>query len=318
LPLFDELADPLVVSRLAADAEAAGWCEVVDAGVSAGRTVTGQCERRAARRADRAMSDLRVTRADLFDAEIHLHNERFRAVAAIDRNDRVLDIGCGTGESTRQAARVAADGSVLGVDISAEPLVLARRISADEGLTNIAYEQADAQTHPFPPRGFDVCIGRFGVMFFADLLAAFTNIGRALRTDGRLVLLVWQQQERNEWSVAVREAIGSRQPPAAGLDPFTLGDPSAVEAILGRAGFVDVKFTDVHEPVCYGPDVATASELVLGLRDTKNMLTALDPHAREHAVGRLRALLAAHQTDGGVLFDSRAWIITARRIGATE
>ena len=170
------------------------------------------------------MSNLRVTRADLFDAEIRPHNERFRAVAAIDRDDRVLDIGCGTGQSTRQAARVATAGSVLGVDISGDALALARRISADEGLTNVAYEQADAQTHPFPPGEFDVCISRFGVMFFGDLVAAFTNIGRALRADARLILLVWQQQERNEWSVAVSETIGSRQPPAAGLDPFALGD----------------------------------------------------------------------------------------------
>src|SRR5947207_14988801 len=112
---------------------------MVDAGVSGGSTVTGHRAGRAARRADRAMSDLRVTRADLFDAEIRPHNERFRAVAAIDRDDRVLDIGCGTGESTRQAARVAVDGSVLGVDISRDALALARRISADEGLPNVGY-----------------------------------------------------------------------------------------------------------------------------------------------------------------------------------
>ena len=261
------------------------------------------------------MSNLRVTRADLFDAEIRAHNERFRAVAAINRDDRVLDIGCGTGESTRHAAQVAADGSVLGVDISADALALARRISAAEGLTNVAYEQADAQTHPFPPDEFDVCISRFGVMFFADLVAAFTNIGLALRADARLVLLVWQQQERNEWSVAVRETIGSRQSLAAGLDPFALGDPPVVEAVLGRAGFVDVSFIDVHEPVSYGPDVATATEMVLGLRGTEDLLAALDRPAREHAVARLRALIAAHQTDSGVLFDSRAWIITARLAG---
>jgi len=258
------------------------------------------------------MSNLRVTRADLFDAEIRPHNERFRAVAAIDRDDRVLDIGCGTGQSTRQAARVATAGSVLGVDISGDALALARRISADEGLTNVAYEQADAQTHPFPPGEFDVCISRFGVMFFGDLVAAFTNIGRALRADARLILLVWQQQERNEWSVAVSQTIGSGQPPAAGLDPFALGDPPVVESILGRAGFVDVTFTEVHEPVSYGPDVATGTEMVLGLRVTENLLAALGPRAREHAVARLRTLIAAHHTNGGVLFDSRAWIIAAR------
>jgi SAM-dependent methyltransferase len=202
------------------------------------------------------------------------------------------------------------------VDISGDALALARRISADEGLTNVAYEQADVQTHSFPRGEFDVCISRFGVMFFPDPVAAFTNIGRALRADARLVLLVWQQEERNEWSVAVRETIGSRQPLPAGLDPFTLGDPPVVESILERAGFVDVTFTDVHEPVSYGPDAATATEMVLGLRGTENMLATLDLQTRELAVARLRTLIAAHHADRGVLFDSRAWIITARRPAA--
>jgi len=110
----------------------------------------------------------------------------------------------------------------------------------------------------------------------------------------------------------VSHTIGSGQPPAAGLDPFALGDPPVVESILGRAGFVDVTFTEVHEPVSYGPDVATGTEMVLGLRVTENLLAALGPRAREHAVARLRTLIAAHHTNGGVLFDSRAWIIAAR------
>jgi ubiquinone/menaquinone biosynthesis C-methylase UbiE len=90
----------------------------------------------------------------------------------------VLDIGCGAGQSTRDAARAAALGSVLGVDISEELLERARRRTAEEGLSNATYERGDAQIHPFPPSSFEVIISRFGTMFFADPVAAFCNIAR--------------------------------------------------------------------------------------------------------------------------------------------
>jgi SAM-dependent methyltransferase len=252
----------------------------------------------------------RVRLAALFDAEVRPHNERFRAAAAVGSRDRVLDIGCGTGESTRDAARVAA--AVLGVDLSAEALDHARRLS--EGSGNVAYERADAQAHPFPPEHFDLGISRFGTMFFADPTAAFTNIGRALRPGARLVLLVWQGGDRNEWSYAVRRALGAGPAvPAGPSSPFSLGDPAVAEGILAASGFGEVGFIDVHEPVYYGPDVATAYDLVLGLRGTQELLTDLDAAASERALERLRATLAEHQTTDGVFFDSRAWIITARR-----
>jgi SAM-dependent methyltransferase len=260
--------------------------------------------------AGQAAGEHRVRLADLFDAEVRPHNERFRAAAGVRPHDRVLDVGCGTGQSTRDAARAAYLGSVLGVDLSAAALELARRRSQDEGLGNVEY-----QVHPFPPAHFDRCISRFGAMFFADPVAAFTNIGRALRPGGRLVLLVWQDRDRNEWSSAVRQAVtggtATPAPPAGGQHPFSLADPAVAEDTLAAAGFAEVGFTDVHEPVYYGPDGATAYDFVLGLRDTRELLAGLDAATAEQALRRLRATLAAHDTGGGVLFDSRAWIITA-------
>lgn len=118
---------------------------------------------------------------DLFDydAELRLHNAHLRAAARVGAGDRVLDIGCGTGQTTRQAARAAVEGSAVGVDNSKVMLERARRISADEGPPNVDFVLADAQVNAFPPPAFDLCISRFGVMFFADPLAAFTNIARA-------------------------------------------------------------------------------------------------------------------------------------------
>lgn len=252
----------------------------------------------------------RVMLSALFDAEIRPHYQRFRAVAAVRTDDRVLDIGCGAGESTRDAARAASRGSVVGVDVSEPLLTLARRLSA--GLDNITYEFGDAQTHPFPTAHFDLCISRFGAMFFADPDIAFHNIGQAVRPGGRLVLLVWQLRDRNEWETAVREALApGRAAPVGGPDPFSLGDRSTVERILRGAGFDAVDFLDVHEPVYYGPDADTATDLVLGLSEPQRLLAEADDADRARA--RLRELIAAHHTDNGVFFDSRAWIVTAAK-----
>jgi len=248
-----------------------------------------------------------------YDAELRLHNELFRAAARVGSGDRVLDIGCGTGQTTREAARAAVDGSAVGVDLSAPMLDRARRLSTEQGLANVTYQQADAQVHRFPPPPFDLCISRFGTMFFADPVAAFTNIGRALRPAARLVLLVWQERDRNEWATAIRQALTGPSAPPRVPNAFSLADPTVTEGILAAAGFADVGFTDVHEPVYYGPDSATASDAVLRLLKFDDLLADLDAAAAEQARTRLRATLDAHTTDGGVHFDSRAWIVTARR-----
>jgi ubiquinone/menaquinone biosynthesis C-methylase UbiE len=118
----------------------------------------------------------------------------------------VLDVGCGRGQTTRDAGRLATAGSALGVDLSSSLLGLARRLTEREQLTNVTFQQADAQTHPFPDEHFDLAISRHGCMFFGDPEAAFGNIARALRPGGRLVLLTWQALERLEWQLAFRAA----------------------------------------------------------------------------------------------------------------
>ncbi|TNC28672.1 class I SAM-dependent methyltransferase [Amycolatopsis alkalitolerans] len=250
-----------------------------------------------------------------YDAEVAPHNRRFREVAAVGAQDRVLDVGCGTGQSTREAARAAAAGSVLGVDLSAPALEQARRLTEDEGLGNVAYLRADAAAHEFAQAHFDLCLSRFGTMFFPDPVAAFTNLAHALRPAARLVLLVWQDRERNEWATAVDEAITrTPPPPRPGEDPFALADPATTERILTTAGFTDVAFTDVHEPVYYGPDAAVAYDMVLSLRRPQQLLAHAD--AGDEARRRLRALLGARERGEGVYFDSRAWLVTAERRAA--
>ena len=258
-----------------------------------------------------------MTASTGYDAELRRHNEMLRRASGVRLHDHVLDIGCGSGQTTREAARTARAGSALGVDISAPAIERARELARAEGLGNVTFEHADAQVHRFPPERFDLAISRFGTMFFDDPVLAFTNVRRALRPAGRLVMMVWQSLERNEWDVALRRSLTGPELPvaaaSAGRDAFSLADPPTVRRILGAAGFAGFAFTDVHEPVYYGPDVAAALDWVRRFACTSTVLNRLEPAAAARALGRVRETLGAHLSDDGVWFDSRAWIITARR-----
>ena len=152
-------------------------------------------------------------------------------------------------------------------------------------------------------------------MFFADPAAAFANVAAALRPGARLVLLVWQQREKNEWARAIDAALGdAAQPPPPGGDPFSLGNAEATARILDSAGFVGMRFEDVHEPVFYGHDLDAGLAFVRGFQDTSAALASLSDGEAARTVERLRETLAAHYSDGrGVVLDARSWLITARR-----
>jgi SAM-dependent methyltransferase len=246
-----------------------------------------------------------------YDGELRALYPHLRTAAAIAAGERVFDIGCGADQTTRDAARAAAPGPVLGVDVSEALLEQARRRS--EGLANVSYVLADAQTHPFPDE-FDVAISRFGTMFFADPVAAFANIARALRPGGRLVMLIWQAEERQEWAAEIDRALGGLST-GGGLGAFSLGEPATVRRML--AGFRDIRFEDVREPVFYGDDSAAAVEFVSAFQSTSDAFAAMAPDEAERALARLRALMDEHQTDAGVAFDSAAWIVTARSSSGT-
>jgi len=252
---------------------------------------------------------------DFYDSELRAHHEHLRAAHGISPGEEVVDIGCGTGLTTREAGRAAAPGRVVGVDVSERMLERARQLTAAERLDNVRYELGDAQVHRFEPAGFDVAISRFGTMFFSDPAAAFANIAAALRPRARLVLLVWQPHERNEWARAIDAALrDAARPPRPGADPFSLGDAEATAGILEGAGFDCARFEDVHEPVLYGRDVDAALAVVRGFQDTSAALASLSEGEAARTVERLREMLAAHYSDErGVVLDSRSGLIAARR-----
>lgn len=240
-----------------------------------------------------------------YGAELTRYTPAMHRAWAVRPGDRILDVGCGTGETTHAAARLAGDGEAVGVDIAAAALD-----RAAPG-RNVTFHHGDAQTYPFPPAHFDLVISRFGTMFFDDPVAAFTNIGRALRPGGRLAMLVWQAREHNEWDVTIRAALDA--PPAGRPDPFSLADPVVVDDVLHAAGFTGVDLKDVHEPVYYGPDVTAALAWVQRFTCTNEALRRLDQPAAERALDRLRQLFEEHRHADGIWFDARAWMVTAAR-----
>jgi SAM-dependent methyltransferase len=253
--------------------------------------------------------------ADHFDRAVAAYHDGLLAAADVQASDQVLDVGCGTGQTTRDAARAAVSGSALGVDLSSQMLDLARSRAAQDGIANARFEQADAQIYPFEPGTFDVAISRTGAMFFGDLTAAFTNIARALRRGGRLVLVTWQGLDGNEWIRELSTAMAAGRdlptPPPDAPGPFSLADPDWVRAVLGAAGFTDIQLEPHSEAMWFGEDADGARRLALGLLGW--MLDGLDDEGRRRAVDNLGATLTAHDTGHGVLYGSATWTIWATR-----
>ena len=257
--------------------------------------------------------------ADRYDAANARHWRRFLDTVRIETTDRVLDIGCGTGASTRDAARTAGSGSAYGIDLSQQMVEEARRRSAAEGLTNVTFEYGDAQVHPFNAEAYDIAISRLGAMFFAEPVAAFANIGRALKSGGRLALQSWRPLSENPWLLEYRAALAAGRdlpvPPNGAPGPFGLADADSVRALLTAAGYTDVVLEAVDEPVNFGTDAADAWTFVQGQGVFRGLTQDLDDATKEKAVVQLKKVLADHETPEGVLLDAGTWIITARRSG---
>ena len=252
---------------------------------------------------------------DHFERALTAYHPRFLDAAAIADGDRVLDVGCGTGLTTRDAARLTPSGSALGVDLSSAMLEVARQRARAEGLTNVTFEQADAQIHPFDSESFHVAIGCTSTMFFGDRAEALANIGRALRPGGRLVQLTWQPPTDNEWIRELTNALSAGRdlpaPPPDAPGPFTLADPDVIRAVLTEAGYTDISVEAMTAPMWFGHHTDDAYELVAGLLGW--MLKGLDDTSRAQALDDLRATIAAHANADGVVYESAAWLTTATR-----
>lgn len=258
-----------------------------------------------------------IANADRYDATDRWINERFESATTIEPTDRVLDIGCGTGKSSRDVARRAKNGSVLGIDLSAKMLDDARRRTSAEGMTNIEYLQADAQVHSFEPGAFDVAISVFGAMFFADPVAAFANIRRGLRSGGTIAFLSWQRFEDNEWLTTIFDALDAGRhlpaPTPGEPGPFGLADPDAVLALLDAAGYVDGEMISLAAPMWLGDSPEEAWSFVSDMGIVRGLAGGLDAPTRTTALAELRRRIGARHGADGVTLGAAAWLIRARQ-----
>jgi SAM-dependent methyltransferase len=237
---------------------------------------------------------------------------------------RVLDVGCGFGETSLELARaVGPRGAVLGVDLSAPFLSVAREDARFAGMANVTFRLVDAQTEPFAP-DHDLVFSRFGSMFFDDPGAAFRNLRSALRPGGQLLLIVWRRLDENEWAALPRKIALAHlpappdKPPSArpwpSPGPFSLAKPDVTRAILAAAGWTAIEIEPVDTEMTVGRTIADAVsfQLAIGpagevMREAKQLADAKRP-AIEHDLAKV---LKAHATPRGVLLHAASWCVTA-------
>lgn len=237
--------------------------------------------------------------------------------------ERILDVGCGCGQSTIDiAGRVGPAGAVTGIDISSVMLAHAGERARTAGVSNIEFVNADAAAHDLEPGAYDAVYSRFGVMFFADTEAAFTNLLGSLKAGGRIAFACWQPLAVNPWAALPLKALKTvidvpapPDPPPPG--PFALADPARVEAILEAAGFEDIRGCGAaHEVVIGGAgDLAQIVDFVINFGPAGRLLAEASDDTKKRAALAIRQELEPHHADQHLRLDAAAWIFTARRPG---
>jgi SAM-dependent methyltransferase len=229
--------------------------------------------------------------------------------------EHIIDIGCGCGQtSLALAARVRPTGSVVGVDISQPMLDVALRRPRSGPDLRVAFRKLDAQAGDLGQGFFDAAYSRFGVMFFSDPVAAFTNIRASLKPGGRLAFVCWRPLNENPWMQAPLQAALPYLPPVAPPDPtapgpFAFADPSRVRSILADAGFGS-ETIDPFDAGIGGGDVEQTLKLALGVGPLGRALREY-PGLTDSVTVAVRNLLSKYVTPSGVLMPAAVWIVRA-------
>ncbi len=239
----------------------------------------------------------------------------------VGEGDAVADVGCGFGDTAIELAkRVGPAGSVLGIDCCERFLRLAREDAAAAGVTNITFVEADVEVHPFEPV-HDFCFSRFGTQFFANPVAGLRAMRRALKPRGRMTMIVWRALDDNPWMRVPKEIVCQFLPPpgedaqTCGPGPFSMADQELVTSQLEIAGYTAIRFERIDAPIMVGktPDEAIAFQLALGPAGEVYREAGQQAERRHHEFdAALKAELARHATDEGIVMGSSSWKITAR------
>lgn len=259
-----------------------------------------------------------VQHEDRHDRMLASLTSRLMSAAGISSTDKILDVGCGCGETSRIAARQAQQGEVLGIDISAPMLARARIRAEEEGLTNLRFQEADAGGSRLADGHYDVVLSRLGVMFFDSPQEAFENISRSLRPGGRLAFLCWQEVMQNEHIIVPFSVLASHVPvPDIGgpeaPGPFSLADPARIRDLLTEAGCTGIQIQPVRESLRLGSDVPDVVRFFRDHPAAASSIAAMDDATLAKMLDELSEAVKPFQARDGVFFGSAAWLVTARR-----
>ncbi|HXZ01705.1 MAG TPA: methyltransferase domain-containing protein [Stellaceae bacterium] len=258
-----------------------------------------------------------VTRQQTQDIVLAPISAAIIARAAVRPGERLVDIGCGCGDTTIELGRrVGATGGVLGLDISGP--MLARAAERLPPALPVKLVQADATTYPFAPGGFDLLFSRFGVMFFAEPARSFANLRRALRPDGRLAFACWRAPRENPWMMLPLHAAYEHVPPLPQLGPedpgpFSFADAERVRRILDAAGFrsIAIEPLDLALDIACGGGLGAAVAGALEIGPTSRAIDGQPPEILAAVAASIRTALAAHQRGTAVPLAAAAWLVTA-------
>lgn len=256
-----------------------------------------------------------VTGQETLDAAMRPVTEVLFKAASSGKADIVTDIGCGTGETTLEIAKQV--GSALGVDVSAPMLALAKDRAGQLGLTNVRFEQRDVQSEELQP-GATLAMSRFGVMFFEDPVAAFSNIRKHMTADGRLCFACWKTPRENTWvslpMSIVRQHIEVETPadPHA-PGPFAFADDAHVRSILEKAGWKNVDLVPVEFDMAWGTSPEAAAHGLIERGPLRRLFVG-DPSISEETK---QAIIEGIQdalppSEGGIFLRGAIWVVTAK------
>ena len=258
----------------------------------------------------------------IMDRLLSLPGRRLFEHAAIKAGERVLDVGCGTGATVLAAAdAVGPGGAVLGIDLSHAMLDLARgRAKKHGGTAELTFEIADAQIHRFAAGRHDLLLSRFGVMFFDDPTAAFTNLSTALRPGGRLCFVCWAPMAENPWFFIPRDAaikfLGAPEaPPPRAPGPVAFGDTDYVTEILTGAGFEDISISSETVDLTPISDLVEAAAHALNAGPASRIIADHDPSPETRAVigAEIESQLSVYYGTDGARVPGSMHFVQARR-----